>query len=333
MNRVDYRVGRIAGRVVGLLCVATGSFVCASPFNAVFDINPASSSLTVQATAIGFSDSDTQSLDGTINATFDFGVGGFGSTAEVTITSATVAPVADYNLALGFPPIFGVAITASDLVATVTTTSPPAVMNRTAAPGAQFTVSASRFPILVNQGTVVASGSVNQTINLADNPVSGTSPVASTATVTFTTGATSGPYTLLNATLNLPVDVTDTFTTDGGVEVDLHLTATVVAQATFYAALNGVPGDFDDDSDVDGADLTFWKAGYGTTGSADPEDGDADADNDADGADFLVWQRNLGIAPPAVPATSTAASVPEPGAAALSAAAIVTMLAVRRRKT
>ena len=60
-----------------------------------------------------------------------------------------------------------------------------------------------------------------------------------------------------------------------------------------------IPGDFDDDGNVDGDDLTLWKGAFGQTAV-----GDADSDGDSDGADFLVWQRNFAPAhlpPPPFP--------------------------------
>lgn len=57
-----------------------------------------------------------------------------------------------------------------------------------------------------------------------------------------------------------------------------------------------VPGDFNGDGQVDGADLQSWKDGFGTA---------------YDGNDFLVWQRNFGFG---VPSSPTSAAVPEPAA-------------------
>jgi GH35 family endo-1,4-beta-xylanase len=56
-----------------------------------------------------------------------------------------------------------------------------------------------------------------------------------------------------------------------------------------YSVLVAVPGDFDGDFDVDGADLTVWQGAFGVNDIAD-----ADGDSDSDGEDFLVWQRHLG---------------------------------------
>jgi hypothetical protein len=43
--------------------------------------------------------------------------------------------------------------------------------------------------------------------------------------------------------------------------------------------------------DVDGTDLDFWQAGYGS--GASHAQGDADDDMDVDGKDFLIWQRQF----------------------------------------
>lgn len=48
-----------------------------------------------------------------------------------------------------------------------------------------------------------------------------------------------------------------------------------------------LPADFDNDGDVDGADLLIWRNNYDVDA-----DGDADNDGDTDGRDFLVWQRS-----------------------------------------
>jgi hypothetical protein len=85
-----------------------------------------------------------------------------------------------------------------------------------------------------------------------------------------------------------------------------------------------LPGDFDDDGDVDGVDLAEWKGDFGANG-----DSDADQDGDTDGADFLIWQQNWtgALAAPA------AAAVPEPatlGMAGLSAALL--LAGVRRQR-
>lgn len=66
------------------------------------------------------------------------------------------------------------------------------------------------------------------------------------------------------------------------------------------------PADFNDDGQVNGADLASWRNVFGTRQNAP---GDANADGHADGTDFLIWQQQV---------TSAAAQVvPEPTSLAL----------------
>jgi hypothetical protein len=71
-----------------------------------------------------------------------------------------------------------------------------------------------------------------------------------------------------------------------------------------------IPGDFNADGEVTGADLQKWKIDFGSSAGSD-----ADGDGDSDGADFLVWQRNLGQSAAAVAAAAPFVAVPEPSAA------------------
>lgn len=54
---------------------------------------------------------------------------------------------------------------------------------------------------------------------------------------------------------------------------------------------NPAGADFDEDGDVDEADLTAWQNGYGIDVSAEHWDGDANGDGRVDGRDFLAWQQ------------------------------------------
>jgi hypothetical protein len=67
-------------------------------------------------------------------------------------------------------------------------------------------------------------------------------------------------------------------------------------------------GDFQEDGDVDAADLTAWKTGFGTASGAMHALGDANGDGRVDGGDFLLWQRQVG----SVTNVAAAAPVPEP---------------------
>jgi hypothetical protein len=93
-------------------------------------------------------------------------------------------------------------------------------------------------------------------------------------------------------------------------------------RATFLGGGGGFTADFDNDGDVDGADLTVWRNNFGPTDA----DGDADGDGDSDGSDFLTWQQQVGSGL----ATPAASAIPEPSAALLLGLAVAAF-AVRRR--
>ena len=84
--------------------------------------------------------------------------------------------------------------------------------------------------------------------------------------------------------------------------------------------------DFDEDGDVDGADLQRWKTNFGLTVGVTHTQGDANGDLVVDGADFLIWQRRVGST-----GTLTAtAEVPEPAALRLLVSGALAMFARRR---
>jgi hypothetical protein len=91
---------------------------------------------------------------------------------------------------------------------------------------------------------------------------------------------------------------------------------------------DAVPGDFDADGDVDGADFVAWQTNFPKTSGAVLGQGDADADGDVDGADFVVWQTHFPTAP--APGSVT---VPEPAAflLALFALTLPTIRSLTRR--
>jgi hypothetical protein len=89
---------------------------------------------------------------------------------------------------------------------------------------------------------------------------------------------------------------------------------------------NAIPGDFDNDQDVDGDDLVIWKSQYGAVSNG----ADANEDGVTDGADFLIWQRqytgSLG------PATPVASAVPEPAASLAASPAVAFLIACASRR-
>jgi hypothetical protein len=86
-----------------------------------------------------------------------------------------------------------------------------------------------------------------------------------------------------------------------------------------------VPGDFNGDGSVDGADFVAWQTNFpNSTGTATKEMGDDNGDGMVDGADFAAWQD-------AFPSASSTTAVPEPGAFALALISIGAILAARRK--
>ncbi len=100
---------------------------------------------------------------------------------------------------------------------------------------------------------------------------------------------------------------------------------------TSYASVVGasplIPGDFDGNSFVNGADLLIWQNNYGLGAGASIAEGDADGDGDVDGRDFLVWQRNH----TGGGALSSITSVPEPTSFTMLLSAVTSLFCLRRR--
>jgi hypothetical protein len=95
-----------------------------------------------------------------------------------------------------------------------------------------------------------------------------------------------------------------------------------IGYSTIIPSITFSPADFDEDGDVDDADLLTWRNAYGTNAL-----GDTDTDGDTDGRDFLTWQREYTGA--SILAAGT--SVPEPGLATLAFAALLCCSGIRRR--
>ena len=131
--------------------------------------------------------------------------------------------------------------------------------------------------------------------------------------------------------LNADVDIT--FETQFGKSRPLshyHTTGKNFGIAFYNAwvqVANPDAADFDEDNDVDQADLSTWQQNYGLIGTATHFQGDATADQNTDGADFLVWQQQLSN--PSTPGLATNSPVPEPSTLWL-AACVFAAAALRR---
>lgn len=132
----------------------------------------------------------------------------------------------------------------------------------------------------------------------------------------FYRGNDAGLYTngVLNSSIASLVNL-NTVTLASVIEANTSITG--LSGSVFYA---GLPGDFNNDGAVNGADLAVWKSGF--------------AAGTMSGNDYMVWQRNLGATAAWVAAASgSAASVPEPGSAALVVIAGVALLRRRTKAT
>jgi len=87
---------------------------------------------------------------------------------------------------------------------------------------------------------------------------------------------------------------------------------------------SAIPGDFNDDGFVDGADLSLWQAGFGLSGGASTYEGDAEEDGDVDGADFLIWQQAFTL-----PSIAMSAAVPEPSSCLLLTFGLTVMFSLK----
>jgi hypothetical protein len=85
-------------------------------------------------------------------------------------------------------------------------------------------------------------------------------------------------------------------------------------------------GDFNDDGQVNAADLMDWQADFGAAGGNMAAD--CDFDGDVDGADFVVWQRRLGKSASAIAAPQ---SVPELSGAAIALTCAASLRSFRSR--
>lgn len=110
--------------------------------------------------------------------------------------------------------------------------------------------------------------------------------------------------------------------------IDGRSASTAIEGTAFFdnvRVLDGIPGDFDVDGDVDRFDLPQWRSAFGVT-----QVGDADGDGVTSGRDFLIWQQNLGV--DLVPAVATASTVPEPAAPVIALVAMASGRVLRGRR-
>jgi hypothetical protein len=92
-------------------------------------------------------------------------------------------------------------------------------------------------------------------------------------------------------------------------------------------AFDQASADFDEDGDVDGADLLTWQSNLGRLTGALHADGDADGDGDVDAADLAAVEARVMPTPllQAPGAQVATAAIPEPATLALATAALAAL--------
>ena len=164
-------------------------------------------------------------------------------------------------------------------------------------------------------GLVDVSGASTLAGNLTVSLAAGfAAEVGDTFEIVRASGGLSGTF----ATESLP-------TLGGGKALDVQYTSTSVVLAVVSAP--SLTADFDEDGDVDAADLAKWKLGFGAASGATHGQGDADGNGAVDGSDSLAWQQQFG----ATLATPANGAVPEPSSAVLAALAVGGFAGRRRR--
>jgi hypothetical protein len=111
-------------------------------------------------------------------------------------------------------------------------------------------------------------------------------------------------------------------TVDGG---DLALTFRLPTTREIVQGTIQYAGDYDGDSDVDGADFLTWQRQFGGPGSAD-----GSGNGVVDGADLQIWKNNL-PGPSVAVAVPSGTAVPEPSSIALVTCAAARLASQRRR--
>jgi hypothetical protein len=142
-------------------------------------------------------------------------------------------------------------------------------------------------------------------------------PDGATILATASTASAGGTESLTN--VKLP-NAGDYFIRIAGLDDTIQLYELSLAVATI------APADFNEDAQVDAADLAVWRTNFGLAAAATHQLGDADGDLDVDAADFLAWQRTRG----ASATIGLAAPVPEPHSGILLALSLAT--ALRRKR-
>jgi hypothetical protein len=236
----------------------------------VFSIDNAASEIAFDLSIPGSSDSDASSVSGTLEATLHVDTsGGAANITGIEFTGGAFMNDQPYNFTLSVLGFLTANLQGSDLVGTVSTPAPPAVVVQGATDPLSFQYDAADHIISVYEGTLLVSGAVNESLDLAQDPVSGIAPTGSFATIELIPGATVGGMTEFAATLTQPTVFQDTFNFDAGIinlPVTIDVSGQVIANATFSLPIAGggeLAGDYNGGGRVEQADLDLVLLNWG----------------------------------------------------------------------
>jgi len=303
-----------------------------------FQLDPLRSFLQVELSAtagpITVSDSGLSPVSGTIGAVLDFS----GSldpppTAGINFTGGRQFLDKSLDLSLVVFLLLDVDVQMVDLSSIIRTRVPQGLLSRTHSNTYEF--DAAEHIIIQDQGTFSANGTavgepISETMDFSQTPLVGTAdPNTIGSLVVIETGAIStGKF--YQAELNFSIDFVEELPVEGfpGL-VTVDVSGSLVGVADFAVPV-GFPGDFDDDSDVDGADFLLQQRSFGDvvppgTSSDDNLDGMVSA------ADLGIWGINFGqVSAGADQLEGLGLSVPEPATLLIACSVVAVLVAVRR---
>lgn len=179
---------------------------------------------------------------------------------------------------------------------------------------------------------VLDAGTSSSTIDVLGSTVAGMTDVVFSDNMTFDftdlTGGSlaAGDYTLVDGDANAALSLGSGITLTGLDAYSGSSLGIVGDDLVLSLVSGGIPGDFDNDGDVDIVDFGTFGQNFGLTGQPTdpPVDGDFDGDGDVDIVDFGTFGQNFGTG------TGSGAAVPEPTSIVLLAMFAVGLF-VRRR--
>ena len=145
-------------------------------------------------------------------------------------------------------------------------------------------------------------------------------------------GIAIGTYTLIDYAGTLAGDILNLGAPTGPAGFTYSLVHNVGnTSIDLQVAAGGVPGDYNGNGVVDGADYTVWRKNNGLTGGATAAQGDGNGDGNVTAADYDFWRARFGNTAGSGSSLGSSAVVPEPATWTLVGVA-ASLLASRRKE-